>query len=241
MKEGIVYEGRELEAMSFARKYHRWILEIFEPYFGSRLVEVGAGSGAITDFLLERRLESLSLIEPAHDMYRRLTSHLEALQPSAEVRTFNATFRQVADTIRAEQRPDSIIYINVMEHIADDEAELRAAYETLERGGRLFIFVPALPWLYGSFDRLIRHYRRYTRSEMENKCAAAGFRVVRAHYFDLLGVLPWWVKYCLLKSEAMERGAVEYYDRFFVPVIKGVESVVRPPIGKNLILIAEKD
>jgi SAM-dependent methyltransferase len=240
MSGEVSYQGRDLEAMSFARNYHRWILEIFAPYLGSRLVEVGAGSGSFSEFLLERSFNSLSLIEPSAEMFGLLTKRLENLLTDARVKPFNALFREVADSLRTEQQPDSIIYVNVMEHIADDERELTAIHQTLAPGGRVFIFVPALRWLYGSFDKLIQHHRRYTKSELESKCEAAGFHILKSHYLDAAGVLPWWVRYRLLKSPAMEAGAVELYDRMFVPFIRVMENTFRPPLGKNLILIAEK-
>lgn len=240
MTEPVIYEGRDLEAMSFARNYHRWIFEIFEPYLGTRLVEVGAGAGSFSELLLERSLESLSLVEPSSNMYRLLTKHIETFQGKVRITSFNALFQDVADSIKAEQRPDSIIYINVMEHIADDMGELRAIYATLGKGGRVFIFVPAQRWLYSSFDKLVNHQRRYTKPELEGKCEAAGFRVIKSNYFDIAGILTWLVKYRLMKSETMEPGAVELYDRLVVPLSKLAESIVPPPTGKNVILIAEK-
>jgi SAM-dependent methyltransferase len=240
MSAAVTYEGRDLEAMSFARNYHRWILRVFEPHLGKRLVEVGAGAGSFSELLLARPFDSLSLVEPSREMYALLTSNLEALRAGERVKPYNAVFRQVAEAIESEQRPDSVIYINVLEHIADDEGELRAVHSTLAPGGRAFVFVPALRWLYGSFDRLIQHQRRYAKEELERKCEAAGFRVVLSRYFDLAGVLPWWVKYRLLKSETMEAGAVRLYDRLVVPLAEAFEGVVAPPLGKNIILIAEK-
>lgn len=240
MSAAFTYEGRDLEAMSFARNYHRWILEIFEPHLGRRLVEVGAGSGSFSELLVGRPFDSLSLVEPSREMYGLLARHVETFRDGAKVKTYNAVFRQVADLIKAEQNPDSFIYINVLEHIEDDEGELRAVRETLAPGGRAFIFVPALPWLYGSLDRLIRHQRRYTKKGLEGKCEAAGFRVRLSRYFDLAGVFPWWVKYRLLKSETMEAGAVQLYDRFVVPLSKVAEGIIPPPVGKNIILVAEK-
>ena len=109
-------------------------------------------------------------------------------------------FENVADDIKATQQPDSIIYVNVLEHIADDVNELKQISRTLHTGGRLFIFVPAFPWLFGSFDRQINYFRRYTRTELEEKCVTAGFKVITSKYFDLFGVVPWWVKYRLLQS-----------------------------------------
>jgi SAM-dependent methyltransferase len=237
MPEKHGYAGKDLEAMSFAVNYHRWILSIFEPYLGARVVEVGAGTGSFSELLLERRLESLSLVEPSTAMYQQLC---ERVAESQNVTTYNDVFENVAEQIRLAERPDSIIYVNVLEHIADDVHELSVINKTLDAGGRIFIFVPALRWLHGSYDRQINHFRRYTRTELEKKCVAAGFRVIASRYFDLFGVLPWWVKYKVLQSNNMEPGAVRFYDQRVVPIAKVLESTLSPPLGKNVLLIGEK-
>jgi SAM-dependent methyltransferase len=237
MSEKHGYAGKDLEAMSFAVNYHRWILSIFEPYLGARVVEVGAGTGSFSELLLERRLESLSLVEPSTAMYQQLC---ERVAESQNVTTYNDVFENVAEQIRLAERPDSIIYVNVLEHIADDVHELSVINKTLDAGGRIFIFVPALRWLHGSYDRQINHFRRYTRTELEKKCVAAGFRVIASRYFDLFGVLPWWVKYKVLQSNNMEPGAVRFYDQRVVPIAKVLESTLSPPLGKNVLLIGEK-
>lgn len=231
------YAGKDLEAMSFAVNYHRWILSIFEPYLGARVVEVGAGTGSFSELLLKQRLESLSLVEPSAAMYQQLCRRMEEL--GTNVRTYNDIFQNVAGEIKAAARPDSIIYVNVLEHIADDVNELNVIRETLDEGGRLFVFVPALRWLHGSMDRQLDHFRRYTRVELEKKCVEAGFKVISSRYFDLFGVLPWWVKYRLLQSKKMEPGAVRFYDRRVVPIAQTLESRITPPLGKNILLIAE--
>jgi SAM-dependent methyltransferase len=237
MPEKHGYAGKDLEAMSFAVNYHRWILSIFEPYLGARVVEVGAGTGSFSELLLERRLESLSLVEPSTAMHQQLC---ERVAESRNVTTYNDVFENVAEQIRLAERPDSIIYVNVLEHIADDVHELSVINKTLDAGGRIFIFVPALRWLHGSYDRQINHFRRYTRTELEKKCVAAGFRVIASRYFDLFGVLPWWVKYKVLQSNNMEPGAVRFYDQRVVPIAKVLESTLSPPLGKNVLLIGEK-
>jgi SAM-dependent methyltransferase len=237
MPEKHGYAGKDLEAMSFAVNYHRWILSIFEPYLGARVVEVGAGTGSFSELLLERRLESLSLVEPSTAMYQQLC---ERVAESQNVTTYNDVFENVAEQIRLAERPDSIIYVNVLEHIADDVHELSVINKTLDAGGRIFIFVPALRWLHGSYDRQINHFRRYTRTELEKKCVAAGFKAITSRYFDLFGVLPWWVKYKVLQSNNMEPGAVRFYDQRVVPIAKVLESTLSPPLGKNVLLIGEK-
>ncbi len=241
MNESFVYTGRELEAMSFAVNYHRWVLRVFKPYLGAHLVEVGAGVGSFSELILEEHpCQTLSLVEPSAEMCRQLAARVPHMPSRTRVETYNATFTEVAARIRDVRPPDSILYVNVLEHIADDEAELEAVRRTLAPRGRVLIFAPALRWLYGRFDERIGHFRRYTRAELEQKTARAGFAIIESGYMDFLGIAPWWVKYRLLKSDTMERGAVEFYDRFVVPVARGIESLIRPRIGKNLFLIGEK-
>lgn len=240
MAERHAYAGRDLEAMAFARNYHRWILDLFAPYLGRRLVEVGAGTGSFSELLLERAPDSLTLVEPSAEMHRCLAERVEDFQTETRVRTFNDTFTRAAQLISSEQAPDSVIYVNVLEHVADDAAELLVVREVLAPGGRLFVFVPALQWLYGSFDRQVGHLRRYTKKELSGKCERAGFRVLKSVYFDAAGVLPWYLKYRVLRSEKMEPAAVRVYDEFFVPVLRRVEALAPPPLGKNVLLVAEK-
>jgi SAM-dependent methyltransferase len=240
MAEAAPYAGRDLESMSLARNYHRWILDLFAPHIGRRVVEVGAGTGSFSELLLARGPESLTLVEPSAGMHRLLVERLGAVRTSARVRIHNDTFARVARRVAEEERPDSVIYVNVLEHVEDDEAELRLVADALAPGGRVLIFVPAFRWLYGSFDRLVGHHRRYTRRGLAAKCERAGFHVVKAVYFDAAGVLPWWLKYRVLRSEKMEPAAVKFYDDFCVPVVRRVEALVPPPLGKNVLLVAEK-
>jgi Methyltransferase domain len=239
MRGEVIYPGRDLEAMAFAATYHQWILEVFRPYLGQRLVEVGAGSGLFSALLMKLPTQSLTLVEPSHEMYPALTSQVESSPAKEDIRTYNSIFAKVAAEIKRDRQPDSIIYVNVLEHIKDDGAELEIC-QTLGSGGRAFIFVPALPWLFGKFDQSIGHYRRYTKRELEQKSQRAGFRVVMSRYFDVMGVLPWWVKYRLLKSSRLEPSTVQLYDKYIVPVARVGEGFVKPPLGKNLILVAEK-
>ena len=240
MAEVAPYAGRDLESMSYALNYRRWILDLFAPHLGRRVVEVGAGTGSFSELLLARGPESLTLVEPSAGMHRLLVEHVGRIPTRARVRIHNDTFARVARRLTEEERPDSVIYVNVLEHVADDEAELRLVSEALAPGGRLFLFVPALRWLYGSFDRQVGHQRRYTRGGLAAKCERAGFRVVRSVYFDAAGVLPWWVKYRVLRSEKMEPAAVRFYDRVCVPFVRRAEALVPPPLGKNVLLVAEK-
>lgn len=239
MSEKIVYVGKDLEVMSFAVNYHKWILDEFRPFLGKKFIEVGAGTGSFSELLLDEKPETLTMVEPS-EMFAQLKENISQIKTGATLTFHQEIFAQARARIDADERPDSIIYVNVLEHIEDDLNELSMIYETLESGGRCFIFVPALMSLYGEFDRQIGHFRRYTKTELEEKCRAAGFKVVKSKYFDLVGIIPWYIKYKLLKSASLESGAVTLYDKFAVPLTKLFENLLTPSIGKNVILIAEK-
>ncbi|MBS1792993.1 MAG: class I SAM-dependent methyltransferase [Acidobacteria bacterium] len=238
MSKKVVYVGKDLEAMSFAVNYHKWILEEFRPFLGRNLVEVGAGTGSFSEMLLAENPESLALVEPS-GMFEFLEQNIGQLETTARVAYHNAIFSETA--ARLADRPDTIIYVNVLEHIEDDRAELEKVYETLAPGGHCLIFVPALMALYGAFDEKVGHFRRYTKKEVEEKGAAAGFRVVKSKYFDFAGIFPWYVKYKLLKSDSLGSGAVTAYDKFAVPVTKQFERFLPFPVGKNILTVLRKN
>jgi hypothetical protein len=235
----VEYVGKDLEAMDFAVAYHTWILDRMRPHLGKDLVEVGAGTGSFSAMLLDTRPKTLTLVEPSA-MYGSLPASINGHGDATDIRTYNNLFSNVADEIHRAGPPDSILYINVLEHIEDDTAELRIARETLALKGRIFVFVPAMPSLLSAFDRQIGHFRRYRRRELREKVEAAGFKVLAIDWFDMPGILPWLIKYRLLGSLTMESGAVRLYDRVAVPLIRPLENLIRPPIGKNLLLVGER-
>lgn len=239
--DGFSYPGRELEAMDGASNYHRWIVGVFKPFLGHHLVEVGAGLGSFSELILaQHSCKTLSLVEPSRGMYEVLVANARQLNSVTHIETYHGTFPEVAPLIKSKEAPDSVLYVNVLEHIADDRLELEIIRETLADAGRVFLFVPALPWLYGAFDERVGHCRRYRKSELEEKLHRAGFNLILSNYFDLPGIAPWWVKYRVLKSTAMEPAGVRLYDRFVVPVARRLESLISPPLGKNVIAIAQK-
>lgn len=240
MQEQWSYPGRELESMVFAVNYHRWILDIFRPYLGKRIVEVGAGSGSFTELLLETKPEQLDSVEPSSNMYPLLADHIRHLNAGSSGRAHQGTLIGCLETLRNEKPPDSIVYVNVLEHVEDDANELAAMHSLLRPQGHALIFVPANMWLMGSMDHELGHFRRYSIKELHQKCEAAGFKVVTSRHFDFFGMAPWWVKYCLLKSKTMEPGAVRVYDQFVVPMARSIETMISPPIGKNILLVAAK-
>ncbi len=239
MTEPTVYIGKDLEAMSFTVNYQRWILAEFRPFLGRHIIEVGAGTGSFSEMLLGEGPETLVLVEPS-EMFAKLTAGIGSLETDTGVDFHNATFDRVAIKICEKQRPDSLVYVNVLEHIEDDLAELKVIGDSLSPGGHVMIFVPALMSLYTEFDRMIGHYRRYSKLELEEKCRTAGFEIVRSRYFDLVGIVPWFIKFKLLGSRYLNSDAVKAYDRLVIPVARRLESLIKPPFGKNVVVVARR-
>ncbi|MCX6787576.1 MAG: class I SAM-dependent methyltransferase [Candidatus Kaiserbacteria bacterium] len=220
--------------MSFAPKYHEWILREFSPHIGKKVAEVGAGSGTFSELLLRLPIDELLVVEPSKEMFPLLA---ERVGRDPHVTCAQAFFQDISG--QYAEHFDTVLYVNVLEHIKDDEKELRHAYESLKAGGTLCVFVPALQWLFGEHDRIVGHQRRYYKKQLTSILEASGFEIVAVRYFDIAGVLPWWLLMRLMKRQLSDGNAM-LYDSFVVPIMSWIESIVHPPIGKNLIAVVRK-
>ena len=233
-RKKLFYPGRDLEAMGFAGNYYEWLLDEIRPFIGDLTAEVGAGQGNFSRFLLRTDLKRLVAFEPSENMFAILQ---EKFQDDTRLRPVNSCFDNDQEV---ESGPfDSIVYINVLEHIEDDAGELVAVYNQLKPNGYMILLVPALSFLYSAYDRQLGHYRRYQKSELIRKTRSAGFKVVKAGYIDFLGIIPWYVAFTLMKK-SMSGVSVRLYDRLCIPAVRFIEQIVKPPIGKNLLLVAGK-
>lgn len=226
------YPGKELEAMSFAANYHRWIVDEFKPFLGKAVVEVGAGRGDLSSLLLRSGVEKLYAYEPSINLFSVLQAKL-GKEPRAIL--FNDFFNLES----APDGVDSVIYINVLEHIENDQSELRNIHGSLNAGGHLLIFVPALSWLFSKADQEMGHFRRYSKDGLVKIVQEGGFKIEKVCYFDIAGIIPWYVNFVLLKNSFNSR-SVSIYDRLVVPPMRFAERLIPPPIGKNILLVARK-
>jgi SAM-dependent methyltransferase len=128
---------------------------------------------------------------------------------------------------------DTVVALNVLEHIADDVSALRCIASMLMPGGRAVILVPAISGLYGSLDRELGHHRRYTRKSLTRHLNAAGFHVERAFYFNLAGMLGWWVNARLRKVPRIPIEQLRFFERL-VPGLR-LEDHVPLPFGQSVI------
>jgi SAM-dependent methyltransferase len=138
------------------------------------------------------------------------------------------------------QHYDSIVLINVLEHIDDDGSSLRLLSGALRPGGRLVLWVPAFTQLYSEFDRSVGHYRRYRLRDLNAMVAEAGLSVVDARYVNAVGAVAWWAVANQLGQRPTTPRRVKIYDRAGVPVLRSLEAHRRPPFGQSIFCVAAK-
>ena len=221
--------------MSAADRYHREILRIFSPFLGDRILEVGAGSGNISRLIVEREPTHLYALEPSKAMYALLSRRLGGLD---NVSTHSCLLAGLLAGNPALE-VDSVLSVNVLEHVEDDVRELGMMRAALRPGGHLCLWVPAFGALYSRFDRSLGHFRRYRRREVAAKLEAAGLQVVRLGYRDVVGMVAWFVV-CRLLGMELTPGRVGVYDRLVIPAVALLGRYFDPPLGKNVVAVARR-
>ncbi len=229
------YEGKDLESMAAADNYYNWIVKEFGEYIKGVVVEVGAGAGTFSEYILKRKPKQLYVFEPTAEMAPVLKKNLSKYKNVTVINDFLGAKKTLL-----KNKVDNVFYINVLEHVEDDQKELKIVFDILKPGGHLCVYVPALPRLHGSFDEQVGHYRRYVKKDVKAKLESAGFEVKRVNYSDIVGIVPWFVNFKILKRRRLDSKAVATYDKLVIPAIRFQEKIVKPPIGKNIWAIAKK-
>jgi SAM-dependent methyltransferase len=222
-----------LEIMQAAPQYNRWQYSRVAPYLGRRICEIGSGIGNMSTLILGGAPELLVLTDTD-------SSYREALRRQFDDRRNVVVEELTLPDESAENRfqrfgLDTVVALNVIEHIADDLEALRCIRSMLGPNGRAVILVPAFQSLFGSLDRELGHQRRYTRKGLTEVMRKAGFRVERAFYFNLVGTLGWWVNARLRKAPRIPLVQLRYFDSL-VPALR-LEDRVPLPFGQSVIAI----
>jgi SAM-dependent methyltransferase len=225
----------DLHNLAEARRLVDWTAEHVLRHAGGSVAEVGAGIGTYSERLLERGAGPVLLLEPDEACQTVLQSRFEA----DERVTIAAD--EVPGSPALEARAgqlDTVVSQNVIEHIEDDHAAVRAMAAALRPGGFLSLQVPAHPKLWGSLDDVYGHHRRYTRASLRDVVESAGLEVTEIRPFNLLGTLGWMVN--RNRSEARVGPlALRAYEAM-VPAWRPIEESVRPRWGLSLILHARR-
>lgn len=201
------------------------------PWIGQHVLEIGAGIGNLSSFLLDRGRVVLTDAAPEYLAYLR-----ERFGARPNVRVVRLSLPAV-DGAALGERFDTIVCLNVLEHVDDDRGSLRAMRGLLEPGGRLVLLVPALPALYGSLDRALGHVRRYTARELATKYGEAGLHLRHLEYFNLAGIPGWWFTGRMLRRDLIPRASLRLFEAL-VPLFR-LERLLPWRVGQSLIAIGE--
>ena len=222
--------------MRLADRYFQWQADLAAAAVGQRVVEIGCGLGNFTQHLLDRELVVATDIEPP------CTERLAARFPDRAnlvIQTLDVMDPAFPSLVR--YRPDSIVCLNVLEHVQDDALALRHMHSILPAGGQVVLIVPAFESLYGPIDRLLGHYRRYSRRSVRQLAATAGFRVATLRFMNTVGFFGWWVNAHILRRTEQSESQIRVFDRYIVPVLRRIETAVPPPFGQSLFVVLSKE
>ncbi len=223
--------SHSLDLLADTYNYNHWVYSLCRPWLGKVVMEVGAGTGNLTQFLLGA--EKVVCVEPEQEYRDRL---------AALVRVhLNTTFYPLPlqGLPKEEAGYDSVLCVNVLEHIEDDQHALAEMAERLRPGGHVVLYVPAVSWAYGEMDRHLGHYRRYSRTMMRRLSAQCDLPLVRMKYVNVLGLFGWWWCGRVRREALIDPAKARFMDRL-VPFVSAVEKILPTPVGQSLLAVFRK-
>lgn len=223
-----------LNQLSEINRYNRWIYDQIAPCLGQRILEVGSGTGNITKFLLTGNRQVVATDVVAN--YRNELQSRFGINKNLTIGSFDLN-RVAAREYKAAPF-DSVVCLNVLEHIEDDVFALRQMQEVLKPAGHLALLVPAHQFLYGAFDEAVGHYLRYEKQQLRQRLEMADFKVESLRFFNIAATLPWLINGRFLRRAYLPNDQVSLADKL-VPFLK-LEKLIGPPFGISLIAIARK-
>jgi len=231
-------------ALPEAVRYHRYLYDRLSGALGRRVWEIGAGHGQYTDLLLEDGREVL-----ASDVDTEMVAGLQARRHGYRERLSVAQVdlrdeRSITDC--ASWLPDSVLCLNVLEHIPEDERAVGWLHRHLPAGCRAVFLTPALPALYGFMDSEAGHVRRYTRKSLAGVFSRAGWAIEKDFYMNPVGGLGWFFRNRIAPPSARELDSprvnddIRFFDRYLVPLTRALDPLFAPVFGQSVVVVARR-
>jgi SAM-dependent methyltransferase len=230
---------KTLEIFSKARHFNRWLFKSFASYCKGNILEIGSGTGNISRWLLEMG-NAITLSDLRNEYCNRLQEkfgNLATLQDVLQLDLADAAFEQENPGLLNQF--DTVVALNVVEHIEDDHLVIRNAAKLLRYKGRLVILVPAYQGLYNSFDKSLGHFRRYRRHELVKLLEDEGLELTVSKYFNAAGIGGWWFYGSLLNRKIIPAYSLRIFD-LLVPFFKVLDLLFLKKLGLSVVAIAEK-
>jgi len=189
------YQGEVLHTLAFTHNYNDWVYELLEPWLGNNILEIGCGTGNITKYLPGSR--KITCV----DKSELFVKHMRIDYPEIDFHVLDISDEKAFD---GKILFDTIICVNVLEHIKDDMKALSNMHRLLSSGGRLLLYVPSQQWVYGTLDKHLGHHRRYVKNELVRKASAAGFEVKTVYYSNFFALFGWFLSNRVLKKRSSQ-------------------------------------
>ena len=222
------YAGDELVLFQHARHWKKYFSRQIRPYITGNVLEVGAGMGATTLLLNDGTVDNWLMLEPDKQMSSIVKKKIETKELPSNSRLQTGTIDQVSSGF------DTIIYIDVLEHIETDAEEIKKAAALLTPGGHLIVLSPAFQSLYNPFDKAIGHHRRYNK-KMFRALTPPGLQLLRSRYYDSVGYFAALINKLLLRRKYPTLRQVLFWDNWLVPVSKITDNIFFHSFGKSII------
>lgn len=227
------YIGSELEIFAHASKWKAYVrLKLHNSLVGD-VLEVGAGIGSATKAFYDGTQRRWVCLEPDARLAVQIPRSTLANPEKCEIR-----IGTISD-LDARELFDAVLYMDVLEHVEDDKAELALAAQHLKPEGFLIVVAPALQWLFTSFDKAIGHYRRYSKGSLR-MLTPSGLRLESCQYLDSVGLLASAGNRLLLRSAKPTAAQILFWDRFLVPASRTMDRALRYSTGRSVLAIWRK-
>jgi glycosyltransferase involved in cell wall biosynthesis len=227
------YGSNVLVTMSQVPHFNRWMADALAPYVSDRVLEIGAGIGNLTRMLIPRDLYTASDVDPGYLDY---LENITEARPYMDCRRVDLGEPGHFDDI--EQSYDTVVCLNVLEHIPDEAQAVRNLRRALEPGGRAIVLVPQGVELYGTLDEALGHVRRYTRESLHHALSGGGFEVERIFEFNRAAVPGWWLNGKILGRRHFSRFQLKLFD-WMIWLIRRIDHLF-PWRGISLIAIGRR-
>lgn len=232
----LTYIGGELELFSGAHRWKRYWISRLRRYITGSVLEIGAGMGSNTLLMRNGSEPRWVCLEPDAQLADTLRERIADSPHCSDSEVRAATIQSLS----SNETFDTVLYIDVLEHIEDDREELKKVALHLNKGGRLIVMGPAHEWLFSEFDRAIGHYRRYTAHSL-TALTPEGTRLIRSFYLDSVGLLASAANRFALRQSLPKPKQLTLWDRFMIPISRVVDPVIRYSLGKTVVCVWESN
>ena len=205
-------------------------MSLIKNYLGNHMAEVGPGNGTNLSYYIKFP-KKIDLYEPSKQLFSKLKKNFNFKK---KINFFNKKL-----TIKKEYY-DSILYLDVIEHIKKDEEEIFKAFKALKKRGFLIINVPAFSHLYSQFDKDVGHHKRYSKQDIVLICEKINYQSLELKYYDSVGyILSLLSKLILSNYKKNFEKKIQFWNKL-IPFSKFLDTLIFNSFGKSLLIIIKK-